>query len=1025
MESLINTSTTENEMQELYEISVIIPTYNRSNVLKMCLENLNDQTFDLDKFEVIVIDDGSTDDTEKVVTNFPNKYRLVYIKQNNSGPGAARNKGIQIAKGKLVLIINDDALLDKENLKVHFETHHKLAGSKLAVIGKFDYAKEFLNQPFVWLAQNSNLVFSYNVLQEHQIYNYRFFWTCNISIPTEAIRQAGYFDENFAEPMMEDTELGYRLQQIGYGVYYEPKAIATHYHWIDLQGFIKRQEMSGRNVIKFIAKYPPMLEIERNVFGLTQEDITAPESIQAKIDQLENPKNLLIRDINEFQKFKILEDNGKELIFENNQIFDRNELLKTLSYAGFIIHRYYYLKGVLDELKRINFQLNYTPKQMEDISKAVKIIEKPMPLETNNKFKILMTTYGWTQQGGGTELPKSIALHLVKKGIEVVVVAAEQNHHSIPTPYYVDTINENGVKVYKIFNRPTTFLDATNPRREINDEKIVEIIDKIIDNEKPNIVHFHNFLGLSFAIADLPKSRNIPSLFTAHNFHLIDPELYMFDFHDKLQKWTNTDLFENSYLTKSNPNLQIDYKIRQEMARQLLREKIDVFIAISRRFAQIYDEFAGIYAKTVVLNQVSEICDSLKPWPKEYTGKLRVGFLGSILIHKGVHLIYQAAELLKDYDIEFYIYGYGNEQYINILKDKFPNNRVHLMGSYASTDLQEISKQIDCVVIPSVWEEGGPLVAAEALSLGLPIIGADIGGIPDFVVDGLNGKLFKYNDPRDLVEKLKFLYYNPQELAQLQLNSYIPYTFNEYIDKLIQLYEYLIESKDLTKIKNFQLIFSSLLTSRSNSTQKSTTQENFDANDLIELLSLGSSSLPTTGSVNTNIAENPFSPIMLNLASQGEIIDGFINIDQNPQKDKEIKGDIRKLNYKDNSIEIIIAKNILQVFSHREFSQILKEWNRVLKPGGTLLLSVPDLKSILTAYVQGKLDFEETQKAIFGNQVNEFDYYYNAFDENSIQIALTHTGFIIIELKNLKINSEKFDDIFVRCIKNFVNDQNN
>lgn len=630
-----------------------------------------------------------------------------------------------------------------------------------------------------------------------------------------------------------------------------------------------------------------------------------------------------------------------------------------------------------------------------------------------------MTTYGWSQEGGGTQFPRSLALALQRNQVEVIVVAAEGKHPLETTSYFVEETIDSGVKLYKIFNRSSIFLDAENPRREIFDERIYKIFNDIIETEKPDIVHFHNFLGLSFSISEIPKKYNIPSLFTAHNFHLIDPNLYMFDYYEKLTKWDNIDLLENSHLIKKYPHLKTDYKIRQEVAKKTLRENIDVFVAVSQKYAQIYDEFCGINNKTVVINQISEICSKNIPQTRDFTGKLRVGFIGSIYPHKGIHLIYQAADILSDYEIEFYLYGNGIIDYLNNLKSKFPNAKVRYMGSYQPEDLQEISENLDCTIISSIVDEAGPLVAPEVLSLGLPIIGAKIGGIPDFVIDGLNGKLYKHNDPNELATAIKFLFQNPNELKRMQLNSYLPFNFDDYNENLIYLYRHLVDKKTNYQLKNFQLLFTSKLVNRA--TELMDTNKNDNLVDVDDLLTLIDRDL--TKEINkiersqNDTLNNPFKPLMLNLASQGDVLPGFINIDKNPQKDGEITGDIRNLEFVDNSVDFIIAKNILQVFSHREFQRVLSEWKRVLKPWGTLILSVPDLKSISEAYSSGKIDFDETQKAIFGNQQNEFDYFYNAFDEKLLVGILEGMGFKVIELKKFNLSSKVYFDLFARCIK--------
>ncbi|KJR41168.1 glycosyl transferase family 2 protein, partial [Candidatus Magnetoovum chiemensis] len=99
--------------------SVIIPTYNRSGTLSRCLEALSAQDFPFDKFEVIVCDDGSSDDTAAAVTRFKASLTLKYIRQDNKGPAAARNLGILNSIGKYLLFLNDDAIAADNLLTNH------------------------------------------------------------------------------------------------------------------------------------------------------------------------------------------------------------------------------------------------------------------------------------------------------------------------------------------------------------------------------------------------------------------------------------------------------------------------------------------------------------------------------------------------------------------------------------------------------------------------------------------------------------------------------------------------------------------------------------------------------------------------------------------------------------------------------------------------------------------------------------------------------------------------------------------
>jgi len=1039
IEKIENIARSPHYQLEQYVFSVIIPTYNRADVLVMCLEALNNQTFPKDKFEVIVIDDGSTDDTEQKVRNFQNKYKLTYIKQNNSGPGPARNKGILQAKGEYSLILNDDAIMDPNNLEAHFNAHTKNKNNKVAIIGTFDYAPEFLKRPFVWFAQNSNVVFSYNMLEKNRPFNYRYFWTCNISIKTAALIEAGLFDENFSEPMMEDTEIGYRLQQLGYSVYFIPDAKSTHYHWLDVPGFVKRQEMNGRNVIKFISKYPNTLITEKAVFGLYSLDGPGIAQLRIRHQALaKESKNLVELFTSIDNKLEIPLDQH-QIILPDQSMLDLKELKEQMTMGASTIREYHYLTGVLKQLEKQNYELTYHRKPISGPeSILVKFVKNPQSEDTQENIelsasdidegdylqilfndanpkkvsaenlpsiqhvekpiKILFTMYGWDESGGGTQLPRSIATALSKEGFDIAVFYAAGKHSSNNTSYYLEKRTSNNIKLYGVYNRPTIFLDEANPRREIRDDKILELFNYVLDQEQPNIIHFHNFLGLSFSIADAAEFRHIPTLFTPHNYQLIDPELYMFDMENNFRKWNGIDFFENSNLPKKYPDKNVDYKIRTQVAKNLLANSIDYVLAISQREADILSEFSTQNRNIFVVNQVSNICDELakKNFAHHLHNPIRIGFIGSILIHKGIHIIYQAADLLKDEPVEFYLYGMGSPELIKALSNSFPNAKVKYNGGYSENDLFNIAKEIDAIIIPSIWEEGGPLTAPEAIAMQLPIIGANIGGIPDFVKDGINGLLYQFDNPANLANKIKDIIDNPHILEGFRDNLHLNITFQDYINHISSIYKNIINNKKMDK-SEIELHFNNIL----------------NVNDsFIKTKQHGE--IPMENKDESYHISSVYKPLMIHLGSQGVLLDGFENLDAQPQSDKEIPCDVRKLPYPSDSADMIMAIDLLQVFSHRETDAVLTEWARILKKGGAMILSVPDLKMILQEYYNGNLPITDVNQYLFGKQMNDYDYHYNSFDEISLHRHLQAAGLQVIEIQK---EANSMPRLIARAIK--------
>ncbi len=117
------------------KLSLIIPTYNRKNLLEMTLQSLLTQTFPSSQYEVIICDDGSTDDTFSMIKNYVNQLNIQYTFHKNEGFRAAytRNCGINIAKGEILIFIDSGMILDKNFVQKHFEIHHTSSEAILGV----------------------------------------------------------------------------------------------------------------------------------------------------------------------------------------------------------------------------------------------------------------------------------------------------------------------------------------------------------------------------------------------------------------------------------------------------------------------------------------------------------------------------------------------------------------------------------------------------------------------------------------------------------------------------------------------------------------------------------------------------------------------------------------------------------------------------------------------------------------------------------------------------------------------------
>ncbi len=418
-------------------------------------------------------------------------------------------------------------------------------------------------------------------------------------------------------------------------------------------------------------------------------------------------------------------------------------------------------------------------------------------------MKLLFVTYGWNESGGGTTFPKSVVLELAARGDDMAVFYASLRNDPTLPPYSIEKIEENGVKLFGVYNRPALFTDPDNPEREIRDVNILEKFRCTLDEFKPDLVHFHNFHGLTFAIAEELHQLGIPSCYTPHNYHMIDPELYLLK--NGLVLWNRIDPLEESEAVARNPHLKEWYAKRADTTRQLLNKWADLTLAVSRRQKEILTSYGALPDRIAIVHQASPVSDML--WSnrqiasarqKSRQRHLRVGYIGGVLPIKGVQMLVDAIQSFDSKEVQLHIYGFATPEYLQLLMDADIKKLVTFYGPYQPTDLARIACEIDVAVLPTLVEDCAPLTLLELHAMRLPVIASRIGGIPDFIADGVDGLLYDSYNINELVRLIRRCLDEPGLLNELSNNLVAPsHTFSRYIDQLEHIYATLISGQAL------------------------------------------------------------------------------------------------------------------------------------------------------------------------------------------------------------------------------------
>ena len=204
-------------------VSVVIPTYNRRPILEKCLLALERQQVspEIDRYEVVVVDDGSTDGTPDWLRGAAERFPHVrLIEQSHGGPAEGRNRGVDHAHGDVIVFIDSDLVVTDSFLSCH--------------------ASSLVRS---WEARGDRLCFTYGAVvntanfeqptaERHKLrdLSWAYFATGNVAIAKEVLQRAGLFDTGFRLYGWEDLELGERLRRMGVQLIKCPAAVGYHWH---------------------------------------------------------------------------------------------------------------------------------------------------------------------------------------------------------------------------------------------------------------------------------------------------------------------------------------------------------------------------------------------------------------------------------------------------------------------------------------------------------------------------------------------------------------------------------------------------------------------------------------------------------------------------------------------------------------------------------------------------------------------------------------------------------------------------
>ncbi len=243
-------------------LSVVLATYNRRPILERTLDALASQT--QRDFLTVVVDDGSNDDTWAYLQARAGDDRgpeLEIARQENRGPGQARNRALRRVEHGLVLFLGDDVIPRPSFVAEHRACHERTpdGAPPRAIVGFTDWCRSHMRvTPLLEMINQEGHQFGYAHMTPGEQVPFTCFYTSNVSLHREILGDDP-FDPSFAGYGWEDVELGYRLGRRGLELYYHPAAVAEHLHPMNLEEVFERQREAARG-LRTLWRLHPELE---------------------------------------------------------------------------------------------------------------------------------------------------------------------------------------------------------------------------------------------------------------------------------------------------------------------------------------------------------------------------------------------------------------------------------------------------------------------------------------------------------------------------------------------------------------------------------------------------------------------------------------------------------------------------------------------------------------------------------------------------------------------------------------------
>jgi glycosyltransferase involved in cell wall biosynthesis len=329
---------------------------------------------------------------------------------------------------------------------------------------------------------------------------------------------------------------------------------------------------------------------------------------------------------------------------------------------------------------------------------------------------------------------------------------------------------------------------------------------RTLDEFSPDVVHFHNIVGLSLGMIDECYRRRTPTVMTLHDYWGIC--------------FKNTLLKNNGAICKQGGlacldcremlagRLSLPSPVRNAHILLALRQ-IDRLVTPSRYVAAQYAANGVPHDKITVIQNGIDV-ENFAPGRRQ-TAELTLGFIGHLGKHKGLDVLLHALSLMDASRVRLLVVGTGEDAswFQAFCRERGLDPYVTFYGHVENHRIATIYQQIDVLVVPSVWPENSPVTITEAMASGIPVIASDVGGIGELVEDGVTGYLIPLRDSLAIAERIGRFLARPELLKAMgerALAKIQAYPMHRQVERIVDVYRQVIARRQPLSKLDFEIL---------------------------------------------------------------------------------------------------------------------------------------------------------------------------------------------------------------------------